>query len=88
MYLNNAGIKVNEYPPNYGQAQQPSNIDPEMSVIEEIPSSYPQKVQPQGINDNGTDMNDSIDIKLNDDEGFKRQYVNPSLQYQQLAYVP
>jgi hypothetical protein len=60
MYLNLALIKGEDCPPSNAQAQQPGNIDPEMSVYEEIPSSYPQKLQPQGINDNGTDMNDSV----------------------------
>ena len=62
MYLNLALIKGEDCPQSNAQAQQPGNIDSEMSVYqEEIPSSYPQKLQPQGINDNGTDMNDSVD---------------------------
>jgi hypothetical protein len=61
MNLNYANIKGEDCPPSNGQAQQPGNIDPVMSVYEEIPSSYPQKLQPLGINDNGTYLNDSVD---------------------------
>jgi hypothetical protein len=43
-----------------------------MPVYQPIAPAYPQKVQPQGINNNGTDMNESVDNKFNDDDGSKK----------------
>jgi hypothetical protein len=59
-----------------------------MPVYQPIPPGYPQKVQPQGINDIGTNMNDSVDNKLNADDVSKKQYALPPMPYQQMGYVP
>ena len=84
-YTNNQG---GDYPPNYAQPQQqPGYLAPVMPVYQPIAPAYPQKVQPQGINNNGTDMNESVDNKLNDDGGSKKDQVLPPMQYQQYGYV-
>ena len=43
-----------------------------MPVYQPVPLENPHLVQPQGINECGTNTNDSVDNKLNDDETSKK----------------